>query len=109
MIKFLLMLTLSFSLNACKHLQSVSITPIPKNRTQEVSAKSSRFIFLGFNFNNDYVDEVVSKLKRKCNGGVIKGILTKDESITYFPLFAHSREVTATGYCVKSSRKRRRS
>ncbi len=84
----------------CTHLQSVSTSSIPEQRTKPVKSEGYRFIFLGFNFNNDYVNEMTETLAAKCPGGQIKGILTKFENIIYFPLFAHAVRVEAQGYCV---------
>ena len=35
----------------------------------------------------------------QCKDGRVEGILTKQEDIIYFPLFAHAVQVSATGYC----------
>lgn len=88
-------------LNSCASVNSVSLTQVPIQRTKVVKAESSKFIFLGFNFNNDYVDEAIGQLKEQCPNGIISGILTKDESISYF--LAHTRKITATGFCNESS------
>ena len=94
---------LSLSFVGCASVNSVSLTSIPANKGKEVRAEASRTIILGLNFNNDYVDDMAENLKRQCPNGVIKGILTKDESINYF-LFVWARKVTATGYCLQASR-----
>lgn len=83
----------------CTHLGSVSTTTIPKDKGHKVSAESYRFIFMLFNFDNDYVDTVVQDLAGQCPNGKITGILTKHEGITYFPIVAHAIRVTAEGYC----------
>jgi hypothetical protein len=85
----------------CASLHSVSVTSIPQNRNQKVSANVSKWIILGLNFNNDYVDELTESLRRKCDGKVT-GILTKYESTLF--LIASKNEITATGFC--SSEKR---
>ncbi|PWU19747.1 MAG: hypothetical protein C5B49_05245 [Bdellovibrio sp.] len=82
---------------SCASVNSVSLTPIPAQRSGLVSATVSRTIFLGFNFDNDFVDKLALDLKQKCPGGIISGILTKDEVISYFLVF--TRRVTASGYC----------
>lgn len=84
-------------LNACASINSLSLTPIPAQRQNQVKAEVSKFIFLGFNFNNDYIDPLTEELKAQCPNGIISGVLTKDEVISYF--FAHTRKVTATGFC----------
>lgn len=86
-------------LSGCASVNSVSLTSIPANKEREVKTSASRIIFLGFNFNNDYVDNMVEDLQRQCPNGKISGILTKDESINYFLFFVWERRVTARGYC----------
>lgn len=88
---------------SCRSVQSVSLTQIPPQRDKPVEAEVSKFIFLGFNFNNDFVDDLVVQLKDSCKGGQVKGILTKDEAINYFLWIFHTRRITARGYCVKDS------
>ena len=101
---------LLLTLSGCTHLQSVSTSTIPKDRSNTVKAESYRFIFLGFNFNNDYVNSMVEDLADQCPKGKVEGVLTKHESIVYFPLFAHAVQVTAEGFCVgKPSKKRKKS
>ena len=89
-------------LSGCVHLESVSQTQIPKERSQIVKAETSKFIFLAFNFDNDYVDAVTAELKSQCPQGAVKGILTKDESVNYFLWIFHRRRISAEGFCVKA-------
>lgn len=95
-------LVFAAALSGCVHLNSVSQTQIPSERGKTVRAEASRFIFLGFNFDNDYVDSITSKLRSQCPSGAVRGILTKDESINYFLFIFHSRRITAEGFCVKA-------
>ena len=81
----------------CASVNSVSVTPIPAARTNMVTAQVSKTIFLAFSFDNDFINPLVDNLKNQCPGGVISGILTKDETIHY--IFVHTKRVTATGYC----------
>jgi hypothetical protein len=53
-----------------------------------------------FNFNNDYVNDMAEQLANQCPKGHVKGVLTKHEGITYFPIIAHATRVEARGYCV---------
>lgn len=85
------------SLTGCANVQSVSLTPIPANRSKVVKAEVSKTVFLAFNFDNDYVDGLVEDLKQQCPNGVVSGILTKDETIAYVLVFR--RHITATGFC----------
>lgn len=84
----------------CVHMSAVSTTSIPADRRQPVEATSYRFLFLLMNFDNNYVDELTQDLANQCKDGRVEGILTKQEDIMYFPLFAHAVQVSATGYCV---------
>lgn len=81
----------------CASINSVSLTPIPSARSRPVSAEVTKIIILGFSFDNDFIDPLVSDLQQKCPNGVISGILTKDETISYFLVF--KKRVVATGYC----------
>src|SRR5688500_17822659 len=81
----------------CVSINSVSLTPIPSQRTRPIRAEVSKRIFLGFNFDNDYIDPLVEELKRQCQNGIVSGILTKDETVSYFILF--TKRVSATGFC----------
>ena len=66
-------------------------------RAKGSTAQVSKLIILAFSFDNDFIDPLVQELKQRCPNGVISGILTKDETISY--VLAHTRRVTATGYC----------
>jgi hypothetical protein len=98
--RIIALLTISIlSLSGCAALTSVSLTQIPQDRSNVVQASVQKTVFLAFNFDNDYVDELVAKLKTKCPNGQVKGILTKDEVFIYFLVF--KKVITATGFCVK--------
>lgn len=90
-------LSAAIFLSGCASIQSVSLTPIPSQRGKTVRASVEKTIFLGFNFDNDYVNPLVEDLKRQCPNGLVSGVLTKDEVIAYFIVFTH--RITATGYC----------
>lgn len=95
--KNLIFVLFSLQLAGCASINSVSLTPIPANRSKVVKAEVSRTIFLAFNFDNDFVNPLVDKLKAQCPNGVISGILTKDEVTSY--IIAHKRRVVASGFC----------
>lgn len=86
----------------CAHVNSVSLTPIPADRKKPVRTEKSKVIFLGFNFDNDFIDTIVEDLKRQCPNGKVAGILTKDENIDYFLYIVWKKQITATGYCVNN-------
>jgi len=94
--KLILVLAL-VGLVGCASVNSVSLTPIPSQRAKQVRAEVSKLIFLGFSFDNDFIDPLVSNLREQCPNGVISGILTKDETISYFLVF--KKKVTASGFC----------
>jgi hypothetical protein len=89
-------------LSGCASVNSVSISPVPAQRQRPVAAQVEKTIFLGLNFNNDFVNDLVPKLQQQCPNGVISGVLTKDESINYF--IATKRVVQARGFCQAASR-----
>lgn len=93
----LMILALGFLASGCAHINSVSLTPIPAQRAHQVQAEVSKTIFLGFNFDNDYINPLVDQLKEKCPNGVVSGILTKDETTAYLIIF--TKHITATGFC----------
>lgn len=84
----------------CVFLKSVSITPQPPDRSKKIEAEVSKFVVLAFNFNNDFLDELPTKLSTQCPDGKITGIVTKYEDINYF--LAHTMRVKSTGYCIKN-------
>jgi hypothetical protein len=101
---FFMCLLLSFAFS-CRSVQSVSLTQIPAQRDKVVKAEVSKFIFLGLNFNNDFVDGLVDQLKEECKGGQVKGILTKDEVVNYFLMIFYTRQISAQGYCISGNGK----
>lgn len=90
------------ALTSCTHLQTVSLTSIPPKRDHPIKAETSKFIFLGLNFDNDYVDQMTTQLKNQCPDGIISGVLTKDEVVDYFLFIFMSHKVSATAYCSKA-------
>ena len=90
-------------LSSCASVNSVSLTPIPADRKSQVKVDKSKVIILGFNFDNDFIDDAIDDLKRQCPNGKVSGLLTKDETINYFLFFVWKKQITATGYCVSNS------
>jgi hypothetical protein len=93
-------LSLAFAplLCACTSLQSVSVTQIPSDRSHPVRAEVSNTALFGIHFDNDFVDDLQSRLLEQCPRGKVTGILTKHESTLY--VIVATRTVVATGYCV---------
>jgi len=96
--KVLILISMLFTVS-CTHLSSVSQTSIPAKKGKVVKAEVDNNIFFFFNFSNSYLDAINEKLALQCENGKISGILTKHESITYFPIIYHKTRVTAQGYC----------
>lgn len=91
-----------FFISSCASINSVSLTQIPQERNQKVKVVKDKIIFLGFNFDNDFVDQMSTELKRQCPDGRITGILTKDENINYFLYIVWKKQVSAEGYCQRA-------
>lgn len=81
----------------CANLRSVSMTHIPRDRGEVVTATSSDWAFLNLHSSNDFIDEVRKGLLAKCPAGTITGIFTKYETVVYVVMV--KRIVTATGFC----------
>lgn len=96
-IRFFLLSFVLANFVGCALINSVSLTPIPAQRAHPIRAEVSKLIILGFNFDNDFIDPLVTDLKEQCPNGVVSGILTKDETISYF--LAFKKRVVATGFC----------
>ena len=95
-----LALMLSMGLVGCVHLGSVSTSSIPADRSRPVMVQEVKYLPFLISFDNNFVDELAKSLATQCANGRVEGVLTKQEHITYFPLFVHAYRITATGYCV---------
>jgi len=93
-------LALSLFFTSCASVNSVSLTPIPSQRSRQVKTEVSKWIFLGFSFDNDFIDPIVNNLKQQCPNGIISGVFTKDETISYLLVF--KKRVVVTGFCGSS-------
>lgn len=99
--KKILTLITAIMLSGCVHLNTVSLTQIPQERSNTVEVSKSEMLFLGIAFDNDFVNELTDELRGKCANGRIQGILTKYETTVYFIVI--ERKITATGYCIHDS------
>jgi len=95
-----ILLAALFFFSGCVSLNSLSLTSIPKNREKQVRIEKEKFIFLGFNFDNDFINTASEDLRRQCPNGKVTGLLTKDENINYFLYIFWKKRITATGFCV---------
>lgn len=100
MIRLFTALMATLILSGCMSLNSVSLTQIPSEKGQLVSANAHDWVFLGFTTQNDFVNEAVNNLKQECPSGKLTGILTKHQTTAYVLVF--KREVIASGYCKKA-------
>jgi hypothetical protein len=102
MLNFILVLLVVnlLSFGGCASLQSVSLSPVPIERTKKIEAEGWTWGLLGIYFSNSFADEAIDQLRAKCPGGKISGIYTKYETRLY-PLWS-TRQVTASGYCVNA-------
>ncbi|MBC7533746.1 MAG: hypothetical protein H7318_19435 [Oligoflexus sp.] len=90
---------------SCTYTAAVSLTNIPAQRQAPITATVEKMVFLGLNFDNENVFQLSSKLRSQCEGGQVKGILTKDMRTYYFFAFVMSQKTTASGYCVRRGSK----
>ncbi len=96
---FIVLLTL-VSLSGCVSLNSLSLTQVPSDRSNLISASAYDWVFLGLTSQNYFVEEAINRLKIQCQGGKLTGILTKHQTTAYLLVF--KREVIASGYCQQS-------
>ena len=96
--KFLVIAILVSLLTSCAALHSVSITQIPKDRSNVVQAEVDHWTFLGIAFSNDFADGAKAQLQSKCPGGTVTGIITTYETYLYFIMV--KRVVKAQGFCI---------
>lgn len=83
----------------CTSLNTVSLTPIPKDRSRPVSHQVHDWSFLGIKLSNRFIDGVPDELRRQCPDGTVSGILTKHENVLY--VLVLKRVVKVSGYCVR--------
>ncbi|MBF0441315.1 MAG: hypothetical protein HQK54_05370 [Oligoflexales bacterium] len=86
-------------MQGCSYTAAVSQTNIPADRGKVVKTSVYKFIFLGFNFDNDEVLRLTKQLQEKCPNGDVRGVLTKDIRTMYFLFFFWARETFASGFC----------
>ena len=92
-------LLLALSLSGCVSVKSVSLTSIPEDREQVVTASGDRFLFLGISFSTSYIDETIASLGDQCPDGKVEGVLTKHEYVNYFLYLFATERVVARGFC----------
>jgi len=88
---------LALFLSGCVGLNTVSLTPVPADRDNQITTTSSSWNLLGINFDNAFVDEAVANLKAQCPNGKIEGVYTKHQTTAFLLVF--KREIVATAYC----------
>jgi hypothetical protein len=91
------------SFAACTTVQSAYLTNLstPVAAARPIQAESSKMVFLGMNFDNDYAFEARESLYAQCPGGMVTGVLSTYETRSYILLTDHI--VRARGYCSEAS------
>src|SRR5262249_17018144 len=76
---------------ACTTVQSAYLTILsrPTSASRPIEAKSSKLVFLGLNFDNDYAFEARESLYAQCPGGVVTGVLSTYETRSYLIFTDH--------------------
>ncbi|GGY50664.1 hypothetical protein GCM10011297_24420 [Bacterioplanes sanyensis] len=87
-------------LSGCVSLNSVSMTQVPAQRSNQVTTSADHWSLLGIAFSNDFVDEAMTGLQQQCQGGKLEGVYTKYQNTLY--LLILQREVIVSGYCNRS-------
>ena len=90
----------AMALSACTYTRAVTQTNVPRERSHPVSVDVKRYIFFA-TFDTDEVQDLTHKLREKCPGGRVTGIMAKDTVTLYFLFIFYAREVEATGFCLK--------
>jgi len=86
----------------CKTLHSAYLTnmSVPDGSRRAIDAESSKTVFLGLNFSNDYADEAREQLYAQCPDGLVTGVLSTFETTSYLIVTTHT--VKAHAFCVVS-------
>lgn len=92
---------MALALSGCTAIQSVSLTQIPENRSQEVTAYGTQYSFLGIAFTNHFIDRAMDDLKSQCPRGRLEGVLTEYQETLYLLIF--EREVKVSAYCISGA------
>lgn len=98
-----------FLLTGCVTVDSISVSQIPvkSQRKRLVQASASRPIILWIPFGTGFVEEARQQLAGQCAAGEIEGLVSKQESVTYFYLLGvASSRLSLKGYCVEQSSKK---
>lgn len=90
------------SLSACTTVQSAYLTNMsaPAASARPIEAESSKLVFLGLNFDNDYAFEARESLYAQCPAGMVTGVLSTYETRSYVIFTDHV--IRARGYCKES-------
>lgn len=101
MIKRTCLIALFCAAGACSTVHSAYLSNLSRSPdgAHLIEAASSKSVFLGMNFSNDYAFEAREKLYAQCPGGTVTGVLSTYETTSYLIVTTH--EVRAKGYCVQ--------
>lgn len=94
-------------LSACHTVESISISQLPEMaaRKQKIASAASSLIILSIPFGSTFVAEAREGLLRQCPQGAIEGVLSKHETVSYFPGVAVEQRVSMEAYCINAKRK----
>ena len=101
LVKWICLSVLLF-LQACVYTQSVTLTNVPLNRSQKVSASVERWVFFA-TFDSNEVNSAPEALKKKCPGGRITGVSAKELRRLFLFQIIMKREIHLEGYCQANS------
>ncbi len=87
---------------SCATVHSAFMTNVSSSpqHGRMIEASASKFVFLAFNFDNDYAFGARDRLMAACPNGMVTGILTTFESKWY--VFFTDFEVKDRGLCVQN-------
>lgn len=89
--------------SACTTVSSVSTSQIPPiaDRKQKIHSSASSLVILSIPFGNSFPDQARAELESQCPHGRIDGILSKQQSTSYF--LVATQELVLEGYCLAAA------
>ena len=68
------------------------------DKISEVEVLSEQYVFMGFKFNTDYVDDAYKKLLASCPSGNVSGISTQSSTSGHF--MSWTNKILIKGSCI---------
>jgi len=79
--RIIILFILNISLSCAHSIHLVHTTSfdstLSKKKPKIIKSQSEQFVFLGFSYDTDYVDQAYHSLQKKCQEGRIEGITTQ--------------------------------